>query len=279
MTQPQSLAAQTPLSPAAEAFDAIAEAFDDRFGSWLSVAAQRGAVRAELLAAFPSGARVLEVGGGTGEDASWLMRHGRDVLLTDPSPTMVRVSTSKLAPLGAPAPVALAAEDLSHLADEREPLFDGAFSNFAALNCVRDLSSVARSLARLVRPSGAIVLVVFGVVVPGEWIVEALRGNHRAMFRRASRGDVPARLGGREFVVRYHRASDIRRAFAPWFRMTRRRGIGICVPPSAAEPWISRHRRLLSLLDRLDRIVSRPLAMLGDHVLYRLERTDADAQG
>ena len=40
------LAAQTSLSPAAEAFDAIAEAFDDRFGSWLSVAAQRRAVRA-----------------------------------------------------------------------------------------------------------------------------------------------------------------------------------------------------------------------------------------
>jgi len=273
------LAAQTSLSPAAEAFDAIAEAFDDRFGSWLSVAAQRRAVRAELLAAFPKGARVLEIGGGTGEDASWLMRHGRDVLLTDPSPTMVRIAASKLAPLGAPAPVALAAEDLSQLADAREPLFDGAYSNFGALNCVRDLSSVARGLARLVRPRAAIVLVVFGVCPPGEWIVEAVRGNRRAIFRRTNRGDVPARLGGREFFVRYHRASDITRTFAPWFRMTRRRGIGVCVPPSAAEPWISGRPRLLWLLDRLDRIVSRPLAMFGDHVLYRLERTDADALG
>ena len=274
MTQ---LAAQTPLPPAAEAFDAIAEAFDDRFGSWLSVAAQRRAVRAELLAAFPNGARVLEIGGGTGEDASWLIHHGRDVLLTDPSPTMVRVAAAKLTPLGASTPVALAAEDLSHLADKHEPPFDGAYSNFAALNCVRDLSSVARGLARLVRPHAAIVLVVFGVCPPGEWIVEAARGNPRAMFRRASRGDVRARLGGREFFVRYHRAADIARAFAPWFRMTRRRGIGVCVPPSAAEPWMSRHPRLLSLLDRLDRIVSRPFAMFGDHVLYRLERTDVDA--
>src|SRR5215468_9567592 len=103
MTQPL-VAAQTPLSPAAEAFEAIAESFDDRYGSWLSVAAQRRAVRAELLAAFPSGAHVLEVGGGTGEDASWLTRQGCTVLLTDPSPTMVRIAASKLAPLGAPAP-------------------------------------------------------------------------------------------------------------------------------------------------------------------------------
>jgi hypothetical protein len=28
-------------------------------------------------------------------------------------------------------------------------------------------------------------------------------------------------------------------------------------------------------LERLDRLASRPLAALGDHVLYRFERTDA----
>jgi SAM-dependent methyltransferase len=281
MTQPLSLAARTPLSPAAEAFDAIAEAFDDRFGSWLSVAAQRRAVRAQLLAAFPHGARVLEIGGGTGEDACWLMRQGRTVLLTDPSPTMVRIAASKLAPLGGPTPVPVAAEDLATLAEERSsigaPIFDGAFSNFAALNCVQDLSPIARGLSRLVRPGAALVLVVFGVCAPGEWIVEASRGNRRAVFRRASRGDVRARVGGREFFVRYHRGSDIARTFAPWFRLTRRRGIGVFVPPSASEPWISRHPRLLSVLDGLDRVASRPLAMFGDHVLYRFERTDVDA--
>ena len=277
MTHASSLAAQT-LSPATEAFDAIAESFDERFGSWQSVAAQRRAVRSELLSSFSSGARVLEVGGGTGEDASWLTRQGRTVLLTDPSPTMVRIAATKLAPLGAPAPLTLSAENLSTLANALGgPLLDGAFSNFAALNCVRDLSPVARGLARLVRAHGVIVLVVFGVCVPGEWIVEAIRGNRSAMFRRLARGDVHARLGGREFFVRYHRASDIARTFAPWFRLTRRRGIGVFVPPSAAEPWISGHARLLSLLEGLDGATSRLLAMFGDHVLYRLERTEVDA--
>ena len=33
-----------PLSPAAAAFDAIAPAFDERYGAWESVAAQRRAV-------------------------------------------------------------------------------------------------------------------------------------------------------------------------------------------------------------------------------------------
>ncbi|HEX6909482.1 MAG TPA: hypothetical protein VF142_03775, partial [Longimicrobium sp.] len=54
------------LPPAAAAFDTVAPRFDERFGPWRSVAAQRRAVRRHLLAAFPAGAHVLELGGGTG---------------------------------------------------------------------------------------------------------------------------------------------------------------------------------------------------------------------
>jgi hypothetical protein len=61
--------------------------------------------------------------------------------------------------------------------------------------------------------------------------------------------------------------------FAPWFKFESRQGIGIFVPPSAAEPWISGHPRLLAILEKLDRVVTRPLAPLGDHILYRFERT------
>ena len=48
------------LSPALEAFDAVAARFDVRFGAWRSVAAQRRAVRRALGAAFPRGAQVLD---------------------------------------------------------------------------------------------------------------------------------------------------------------------------------------------------------------------------
>ena len=49
------------------------------------------------------------------------------------------------------------------------------------------------------------------------------------------------------------------------------------VPPSAAEPWISRHPKLLQTLDALDRGASGPLASFGDHILYRFIRTEAKA--
>lgn len=266
------------LPPAAAAFDAVAERFDERYGACKSVAAQRSAVRIALLDAFPMGAQLLEIGGGTGEDAEFLAKRGRTVRLTDVSPSMVRLATEKLRGLGLPVPVVSPAESLDANVESPVRGFDGAFSNFAALNCVTDLAAVARGLSELVRPGGHVLLVVFGVCSPGEWLVETLRGRARSAFRRLSRGDVPARLGGSEFVVRYHRDHDLRSAMASGFRLVGRRGIGVFVPPSAAEPWISAHPRLLGALEQMDRIVSRPLALLGDHVLYDFERTSSSGR-
>lgn len=257
------------LPPAALAFDSVAPDFDRRFGDWRSVLAQRTAVRRALVEMFPRGGRILELGGGTGEDAAWLAARGYDVLHTDPSPRMVALAASKLAPHPRARTLVAAAESLDVVA----PPFDGAFSNFAALNCVTDLAVVGRGLARLVRPGGIVALVLFGACAPGEFVVELARLRPRAALRRLSRGAVAARLGGHHFTVRYHRPREIESAMAPWLRPIGRRGIGVFVPPSAAEPWISRHPRLLRMLEALDERAAIPLALLGDHVMYCFERT------
>jgi SAM-dependent methyltransferase len=266
---------KTYLRPAALAFDTIAPIFDIRFGDWSSVAAQRRAVRAALLHAFPDNGHILEVGGGTGEDAAFLAERGFKVLLTDASPAMVALANEKLSPLGSSAEIA-AGEDLETFAEEYrtedKPQFDGAFSNFAPLNCVADLMSVAKGLSVLLKPGAAAMLVLFGTCCPLEMVVELVRGRPGQVFRRSRRGAVPARLAKRDFEVFYHRRSDVVRAFAPWFDFEKQIGIGITVPPSAAEPWISTHPRLLMTMEELDRVLARPLAMLGDHVLYQFRR-------
>ncbi len=270
----------TQFRPAALAFDSIAPQFDSRFGEWQSVAVQRRAVRRALIAAWPVGGHILEVGGGTGEDALWLVRRGFRVTLTDVSPRMVALADAKLRPLGSKAEL-VGAEEMEdfadrHLAQSGEQ-FDGVFSNFAPLNCVEDLAPVGRALGRLVRPGGSVLLVIFGIASPGEILVESLRGRPHQALRRFRRGAVPARLGDRHFTVTYHRGAALRQAMQPWFTLTERHGIGIFVPPSAAEPWISRHPHLLTLLENLDRLAERPLAVLGDHILYRFTRTERPA--
>ncbi len=267
-----------PLRPAAIAFDAIAPVFDSRFGAWRSVAAQRSAVRAALLREFPAGGRILELGGGTGEDAMFLAKFGCDMLLTDPSPAMVANAKAKLAPLGARAEI-VSAEEMEDFAisylSSGGAMFDGAFSNFAPLNCVADLEPVARGLARLLKPGAPAMLVLFGTFCPGEIVTEVLRGRPHLALRRCNRGEAPARLAHHEFNVVYHRRATMRRAFAPWFVLEKRLGIGVTVPPSAAEPWISRQPSLLAAMEKLDRVLARPLANLGDHVLYQFRRTTA----
>ena len=266
------------LSPAVKAFDAVAPTFDLRFGEWLSVEAQRAAVRRTLLSAFPPRGRILELGGGTGVDAAWLATRGFDVTLTDGSPAMVAIAQAKLAPLGARAAVA-PLEELEAFGEgyANDQSFDGAFSNFASLNCVEDLGPVARGLAKLLLPGAPAMLVLFGTMSPGEVLVETLNGRPRQSFRRLRKSPVPARLGGQSFNVVYHRRDALKSAMQPWFRLVKTVGIGIFVPPSAAEPWISRHRRLLRVLTALDRSAERALAPFADHVLYHFERTDAAA--
>ena len=268
------------LPAAALAFDAVAPYFDARFGGWQSVAAQRRAVRRRLLAALPGNARVLELGGGTGEDAVWMAQQGFKVLLTDASPAMVREAGAKLVPYSAEAEV-VAAEELPEFAANHfgrgGTLFDATLSNFAPLNCVEDLAPVARGLAALVRPGGHAMLVLFGCHSPGEMITEALRGRLRQALRRLASGPRPARIGAANFTIVYHRGRAVKNAMAPWFRLQLRIGIGVFVPPSAAEPWISRHPRFLGMLEAVDRLVEWPLAGLGDHILYQFERTHTPA--
>jgi ubiquinone/menaquinone biosynthesis C-methylase UbiE len=264
------------MRPAAQAFDVIAPAFDQRFGAWCSVSAQRRAVRTALLQEFPEYGHILELGGGTGEDAAFLAQSGYDMLLTDPSPTMVELARAKLSQFGAKAEMA-AGEELEefaarHLSKGGE-LFDAAFSNFAPLNCVVDLRPVARGLAQLLKPGAPAMLVLFGTFCPGEMLTEILLKRPQQALRRCKRGPISARLSKHEFPIVYHRRATLQRTLAPWFVLEKRLGIGITVPPSAAEPWISQQPRLLGVMEAVDRVLSRPLAFLGDHVLYQFRRT------
>ncbi|HEX7614263.1 MAG TPA: class I SAM-dependent methyltransferase [Thermoanaerobaculia bacterium] len=269
------------LPPAVRAFDALAGAFDERFGAWESVAAQRRAVRRALLAAFPEGASLIELGGGTGEDALFLARHGRRVLVTDGAPKMAARTNEKARAASLEGRVSaerVSLEDLDTWAAARkDTIFDGAFSNFASLNCIADRRPVAQGLARLLPPGRRALLVVFGPCCPGETLVLLARGRGRAAFRRLARAPAPARVGGETFTVTYPAPWTLAREFAPFFRLKDTLGIGVFVPPSAAEPAVSRFPRFLGALETLDRNFARPLALLGDHVLLDFERTHAAA--
>jgi hypothetical protein len=156
----------------------------------------------------------------------------------------------------------------------RQSGFDGAFSNFGALNCVERLDGLAARLADAVRPGARVVLVVMGRCCLWELGWFLAHGDTRAALRRLRRHGATARVGGEPLRVWYHTPQEVRRAFAPWFRPLELRGVGVFLPPSFLAPWVERHAGAARPLRLADDCLAAawPFRHLGDHYLIALER-------
>src|SRR5262249_5643784 len=147
-------------------FDAVADTYDETFTMSRIGRAQRSAVTRELDRVFCPGQRILELNCGTGVDAIHLASRGVEVTACDSSPRMIAIARHKAARAWLNVPPdfhVLETEEIGTLSDTSQPAgFDGAYSNFAGLNCVEDLRSVSSDLARLLRPGAKAVLCLFG---------------------------------------------------------------------------------------------------------------------
>lgn len=260
-------------------FDAIAPDYDQTFSSSTIGRAQRAAVWRELATAFQAGDRVLEIGCGTGIDACFLAKRGVRVFAFDSSPEMISITTRKASEQKLEHLVqasVLRAEDIGSLARDA---FDGAFSNFGALNCVEDLRHFAQDLARLLKPGATAMLCFMGPYCLWEIVWYLTRGNTRKAFRRRHRSGVTARIADGVLVhVRYPNIGELEHAFAPLFRVTSIKGIGVTVPPSYVEPWAQRHPSWVSLCERVDSFLGYcpGIRMLADHTLVQLRRQNTN---
>jgi ubiquinone/menaquinone biosynthesis C-methylase UbiE len=257
-------------------FDAVAASYDETFTLSKIGQAQRAAVWHELEKAFRAGDRTLEIGCGTGIDACFLAKRGVRVVGCDPSSQMIDVATRRIQQSGLQGlvqPRQLGAENLASLSSSKK--FDGAFSNFGALNCVENLRTLAIDLARLLKPGATAVLCWMGPYCAWEMIWYVSQGKQDKAFRRFRQEGVSARIANDAFVhVRYPSVRLLARAFAPEFRVKSVRGIGVAVPPSYLEPWAQRHPQLFQMCEQFDSwLGSCPgIRSLGDHVLVRLQR-------
>ena len=264
-------------------FDECAEEYDRVFTHSTIGQAQRDSVWAELGNTFHAGDRILEIGCGTGVDACHLAGHGVEVLACDSSPKMITVAERRLKDSRRSELVRLrllAAEEIASLQVER--LFDGAFSNFGVLNCVRDLRTLAGNLAAFLRPGATALLCWLGPFCLWETVWYMTQKKPAKALRRRQGGATIARLdGGGLVTVHYPSISTLRGAFAPYFSIKGIKGIGVAVPPSYIEPLARQHPRLLKAAVLSDSFLGRcPVArLLADHILVRFERETGFATG
>lgn len=267
-------------------FDALADTYDQTFTFSRIGRAQREAVTREMDRVFRPGQRILEINCGTGVDALHLASHGVAVLACDVAPRMIEVACQRAdkarleGRLQAPIEFCvLAAERIGLLRDASfTTQFDGVLSNFAGLNCVAELSAVARDLATLLKPGARAVLCLFGRLCAWEVLWYLGHGNPSKAFRRLRPGSILVKLAdGAAVPVRYFSVRELCHRFSPHFRLESWKGVGVTVPPSYMEPWAQRFPKALNLAGYIDQWLGHcPLMRaMSDHVLMTFERTMA----
>jgi ubiquinone/menaquinone biosynthesis C-methylase UbiE len=260
------------------AFNALADTYDDVFSNSPIGQAQRRSVWKEMDQEFQPGQAVLEINCGTGIDALHLAHRGVRLDACDAAPAMIAKAQERARAVSADLPVrfrCLSIEDLDRVRPNAP--YDGVFSNFSGLNCIEDMHSVARSLSRLVKPGGRAVLCVFGTFCAWEILWYLSGGKLRKAFRRLRRSGLEAAVGPQAHVtVHYRSLNGSVRAFAPHFRLKRWCGVGVVVPPSYAAAVPARFPKLFRLAAAADPILGHfpGLRHFADHMVLVLERVD-----
>ena len=243
----------------AGSFDLAAARYDELWTRSPAGQAQRNAVWRHIEPLFRPGMKILDLGCGTGEDALHLADGDVSVRGLDSSSEMVRVARSR----GVDA-TQLAIENLECL----HGVYDGALSNFGALNCINRLASLSESLARLVRPGGYLALCTMGRFCAWETAWYALHGKPAKASRRWNGSSFSTSLG---IPVYYFSQKQIRQAFRGRFDLVAWHGIGVAVPPSFVKGIPAAVTAALAKVDV--RVAHRPfLRAFADHRLAILVR-------
>ena len=263
-------------------FDAAAAAYDATFTDTDLGRRLRSIAWSWMDRAFGPGDRVLELGCGTGVDAVHLADRGIAVVATDASREMCRIADTRVITRDANDLVRVVALDLDVVgepgwAEVLGGAVDGVLSDFGALNCVRDRPRLLRALGQVVRPGGRMVLVAMGPLCLTEIAWHVVHGERRVATRRWHAGARAAVGDGAAIRVWYPSARRVAREAAPWFRVERRGGIGVVMPPSGLSEAMERRGGLLRALAPVERRLggTRLGAWCGDHWVLELIRRDA----
>ena len=267
-------AADEAVSATVRAFDRLAPRYDALCAGEL-FRAMRARVHGAIDRALPPGARVLEIGCGSGLDTAWLAARGFRVIAADPSAVMLERARARLADDRTGRAVRFVCCGLDALDRHLGPScrFEAIVSNFGALNCVPRLDALGRLAASRLETGGLTFVCLISRVCLWEigWFL--LKGQFGGAFRRLQPPPVPVSVEGIWVPTWYHRVGDVARAVAPSLAVRAVTGCGVLAPPPYLENrWLAVPPPVRRAVAAADAALARvaPFNRLGDHVLVEL---------
>jgi ubiquinone/menaquinone biosynthesis C-methylase UbiE len=247
-------------------FDHLADDYDQVFSMSLTGSEQRKVVWNFLEKRVFPGMEILEVNCGTGEDAFYLAGLECRVTATDSSVNMIRKCVEKnQADTSGKKPTFLQASinEIDLYFQGRK--FDLIFSNFSGLNCI-DTNSIVKAsddFNHLLKPEGKLIFVLFGTKCFWEKLYFMLKGNWKAINRRRAKSPVFVQIEKTSIPVYYYSPRSIKNYFNGSFKATVSKPVGIFIPPTYLNQFVSNHKFLFRLFLIADRMV-RDFSVLSD---------------
>ena len=230
----------------------------------------RRASLARLLAAFPPGSRILEIGCGTGEEALALADRGVDVVALDVSEEMLRIARSKAVDRHLSDRVQFRwghARDLRSMEGSLGTEFDGGYASFS-LAYEPDLRPVGDGLHAVLREDARFLASVPSRFCLVEFVL-AVGSGHPAFSGRRLSAWHNHKVGSHRVPIRTYTPRTFAEAMGSHFSLSGVEALPAIVPPPYMNRVYERFGGLAEALERADAGLRTrfPFRSLGDHFL------------
>lgn len=259
-------------------FDHIASAYDSIFTKSAIGQLQRKRVWRYIENVIPQlrGFEMLELNCGTGEDAILFGERGFNIVATDISSEMLKVTYRKAEQYSMQNRISSHFLDLDSF-DETlfDKKFDLVFSNFGGLNCInpQSLKSLLDKLPAILNPGGRFIAVIMPKFCAWETIFFLLRFQFKKAFRRLTSKEVISNLHGVSLKTWYYHPSEIKKWSMEKFKVVSVKPVGLALPPSYLENFFTFRKRFLFRLNKVEKKFSNTQLFSGmaDHFVIDLE--------
>ena len=259
-------------------FDHIASTYDSVFTRSAIGQLQRKRVWSYVETIIPQlkGFEMLELNCGTGEDALLFGERGFNIVATDISEEMLKVTQKKAEQFSMQNRISSHYLDLDSFNETLfDKKFDLVFSNFGGLNCINpeSLKKLLDALPCILNPGGRFVGVIMPKFCAWETVFFLLRFQFKKAFRRLTSKEVMSDLHGMNLKTWYYHPSQIKKWSRDKFKLISIRPVGVALPPSYLDRFFSLKKRWLLHLNRFEKRFSQNSLFSGmsDHFVIDLQ--------